>query len=365
MPSPREGAPPRVLVIGCGSIGMRHIRNLLALGVRTIAAYDPRAVRLREVKAQFAVDTVERLEQAWAQRPTAALITAPTSLHVPLAVEAAEHGCHLFIEKPLSDRRDAAVERLLAAVRERQLVTLVGCNLRFHPTLRQVKQLCDARAVGRIVAGRVEVGQYLPDWHPSEDYRQGYSARSELGGGVILDAIHELDYIRWLLGDVAEVSAFAGMLSHLEIDTEDVAAILLRFASGTIGEVHLDYVQRAASRGCHLIGEEGTIRWDYGAGETRWYSAATRQWQTASNPAGWESNQMYVEEMRHFLNCVRGEESPMVDVVEGLRVLEVALAAKTAAAQKRVVALPLRDDEQSPPAPVSRSPRMHFTSHAS
>lgn len=340
MSSPREEASRCVLVMGCGSIGKRHIRNLLTLGVRPIVAYDPQADRIRDVQAQFPIETVESLERAWAMNPTVVLITAPTSLHVPLAVEAAEHGCHLFIEKPLSDRHDAAVERLLAAVRERGLVTLVGCNLRFHPTLRHVKQLCDAHAVGRIVAARVEVGQYLPDWHPWEDYRQGYSARSELGGGVILDAIHELDYIRWLLGDVAAVAAFAGKLSELTIDTEDVAAILLRFASGAIGEIHLDYVQRVASRSCHLIGEEGTIRWDYSEGQTRWYRAATRQWETVSNPAGWEPNQMYLEEMRHLLRCVHGEESSSLDVAESVRVLEIALAAKTAAAEGRVVELP-------------------------
>ena len=355
MPGPKKEASVRALVMGCGSIGKRHIKNLLVLGVKRIVAYDPRADRLRDVKAAFPVDTVETLEQAWAAQPAVALITAPTSLHVPLAVEAAEHGCHLFIEKPLSDRLDAAVDRLLALVQARQLVTLVGCNTRFHPTLRHVKTLCNEQAIGHLVAARVEAGQYLPDWHPWEDYRHGYSAQRKLGGGVILDAIHELDYIRWLLGEVTAVAAFAGKLSKLTIDTEDVAAIILRFASDAIGEVHLDYVQRAYSRSCHLIGEEGTIRWDYSAGQTRWFRTATRQWDTVSNPAGWEPNQMYVEEMQHFLNCVRGEEASVLDVVESVRVLEIALAAKTAAAEGRGIALPPYTGSGSRTAPASVS----------
>ncbi len=243
----------------------------------------------------------------------------------------------------MSDRYDEAVEQLLSLVRERGLLTLVGCNLRFHPTLRAVKQWCDERVVGRIVSARVECGQYLPDWHPWEDYRQSYSAQQERGGGVILDAIHELDYSRWLLGDVVGVTAFAGRLSRLEIETEDVAAILLRFASGAIGEVHLDYVQRVASRSCHLIGEEGTIRWDYSDGQTRWYRAATRQWQTVSNPDGWELNQMYLDEMRHFLRCLEGSERPLVDVGDAARTLEVALAAKQAAQTGRAITLSRRD----------------------
>ena len=330
--------PPRVLVVGCGSIGMRHLTNLRALGVEEIIACDAQPARLADVKKRFKVETVEAVRQAWAHAPQAALITAPTSLHVPLALEAAERGCHLFIEKPLSDRFDEALERLLAVVQERKLVTLVGCNLRFHPTLRAVKRLCEDEVVGRILSARVEFGQYLPDWHPQDDYRTGYSARRALGGGIILDAIHELDYIRWLLGDVVVVASVAGTLSRLDIDTEDVAAILLRFASGAIGEVHLDYVQRAYSRTCQLIGEEGTIRWDYAAGETRWYTAATRAWQVVSNPPRWEPNDMYVDEMRHFLQCVAREEEPMVDVQEAACALEVARAAKTSSETGAAVA---------------------------
>lgn len=329
MPSLPERGSPRVLVIGCGSIGTRHIHNLLRLGVKTVVAYDSRADRRQEVSRRFPVEVVETMPQAWTHHPTAAVIAIPTSLHVPAALDAAEHGCHVLIEKPLSDRFDDALERLLALIQERQLVTLVGCNLRFHPTLRAVKRLCEERAVGSIVSARVEAGQYLPDWHPGEDYRTGYSARRDLGGGIILDAIHELDYIRWLLGEVAAVCSLSGKLSRLEIDTEDVAAILLRFANGAIGEVHLDYVQRAYSRTCQLIGEDGTIRWDYGAGQTRWYSAATRAWQTIENPPQWEPNDMYADEMRHFLQCVAREEEPMVDVREAARTLEVALAAKS------------------------------------
>ena len=155
---------------------------------------------------------------------------------------------------------------MLELARSKNLVTLVGCNLRFHPGLVAVKRLLEQGVAGRIVAIRAEVGQYLPDWHPGEDYRQGYSARLDLGGGIILDAVHEIDYVRWLLGPVRSVACFAGKLSHLEVETEDTAALLFRFSNGTIGEVHLDYVQRAYSRTCHIIGDEGTIRWDYSTG---------------------------------------------------------------------------------------------------
>ena len=314
------------------------MRNLKALVGAEILAFDLREDRRREVGASFDVETTSTLEQGWARRPDVAMIATPTSEHVPVALQAAEHGCHLFIEKPVADRLDGLAE-LLKIVTRRDLVTLVGCNMRFHPGLMKVKRLLEEKAVGRIVGARVEVGHYLPDWHPWEDYRETYSARQGLGGGVILDAVHELDYIRWMLGDVRAVACFAGKQSGLDIETEDTAAILLRFADGAIGEVHLDYVQREYSRTCQIIGDEGTIRWDYGAGEVRLYSGTTRQGEVFPNPPGWEPNSMYVDELRHFIKCLAGEEKAALDVFEGRRVLEVALAAKEAAATGRVVRL--------------------------
>ena len=329
---------PRFLVIGCGSIGSRHIGNLLTLGEKDLLAFDLHEARRRKVASVFGIETVCRLEEAWERRPNVALVAVPTSLHVPIALEAARRGCHLFIEKPLSHNKET-VSTLLEVVKEKGLVTLVGCNMRFHPGLLKVKQLLEQDAIGRVVAARVEVGQYLPDWHPSEDYRRMYSAQAELGGGVVLDAIHELDYIRWMLGEVAQVACFAGKLSHLAIETEDTAAILLRFVSGAIGEIHLDYVQRVYSRSCHLIGDEGTIRWDYSAGEVKWYSADKGDWRVFGEPPGWEPNVMYLDEMRHFLRCLAGEAIPTLDVREAARVLEIGLAAKISTETERMVRL--------------------------
>jgi predicted dehydrogenase len=257
---------------------------------------------------------------------------------VAVALEAARRHCHLFIEKPLSNSW-TDVEQLLAAIKQRDLITLVGCNMRFHPGLMVVKKLLDQQAVGHVVSARVEFGQYLPDWHPSEDYRQSYSARRDLGGGVILDVIHEIDYIRWLLGEVAGASCVAGKLSRLEIDTEDTAAILLRFESGTLAEIHLDYVQRVYRRTCQIIGEQGTIHWDFSAGHVRWYLPNAKKPKVFGNPRGWNSDQMYVDEMKHYLHCLAGEEKPALDAFEAARVLQIALAAKESAREYRWIEL--------------------------
>jgi len=138
---------------------------------------------------------------------------------------------------------------------------------------------------------------------------------------------------------VVGATFLAGKLSRLEIDTEDMAAILLRLENGTVGEVHLDYIQWAYRRTCQIIGEDGTLHWDYTAGEVRWFSAQTKQWKVYANPSGWEANQMYLDEMKHFLRCATGEEKPVLDVFDAARVLQIALAAKEFAVKQRWIEL--------------------------
>lgn len=330
---------PRPLIVGFGSIGRRHAQNLRTLGVSELSVFDTDPARCAQSERLVGATTFPSLEASLDGAPAVVFVCTPPSSHVPIALAAAGRNCHLFVEKPLTHDLTAGVVTLIDLVRQRHLVALVGCNMRFHPGLRQVKALIEAGSIGRVVAARVEVGQYLPDWHPWEDYRQTYSARRDLGGGVILDAIHELDYLRWMLGEVASVACIAGKLSHLDIETEDTAAIVLRFASGAIGEVHMDYVQRVYSRTCHIIGEEGTIRWDYSAGEVRWYSAATDAWRVFANPAGWEPNQMYLDEVRHLFDCLAGEAYPEQDIHTAAIVVRIALAARRSAAEGRSVAV--------------------------
>ncbi len=325
----------RFLVIGCGSIGQRHLKNLKRLGVRRLSAVDPRPDRQGVVCQRFRVPCLGDLAEALNQGIQVALICTPTSLHLQHALLAARAGCHLFIEKPLAHCLEG-VDELLAEIAARRLASLVGCNFRFHPGLGQVKALLAEGAVGAVVSARAQFGHYLPDWHPWEDYRLGYSARQDLGGGVVLDRIHELDYLCWLLGEVVEVGAFMGRLSDLEIDTEDTAEILLRFASGTLGSLHLDYVRRTYGCSLEITGTEGTIRWSYARHSVSWYRAGENRWQSLKWP-NYQADEMYQAQMRHFLQVVQGREPAALDAAQARRVLVVALAAKQAAAQGKVV----------------------------
>jgi predicted dehydrogenase len=327
-----------ILVMGCGSIGKRHIRNLMALNAGDIIAQDVSQERLFDIAKECNIKTYNNMDDALAQKPDVAFICTPTSLHIAPAISAAKSNCHLFIEKPLSHSLEG-VDELIKTAAQKKLVTLVGCNMRFHPGIDMMKKLLDKQSVGRVICARIQAGQYLPGRHPWEDYRQGYGARQDLGGGVILDGIHELDYITWFLGEVNRVACFSGKLSSLEMDTEDTAEILLRFRKGAIAEVHLDYIQRSYGRTCQIIGEEGTILWDFNEKQVRLFTAESGKWQIFSQRPDYDINEMYIEETKHLLQCYDGSIRPVQDIKSAKRVLEIALAAKEAAKTGKVVNL--------------------------
>ena len=326
------------LVIGCGSIGKRHIRNLKSLNTGQIIAHDVSSERCNEVRHEYGIDTFNAIDDAIAQTPDTVFICTPTSLHIAPALLAAQNGCHIFIEKPLSHTLDG-VDELIDIISQNGLVSFIGCNFRFHPGIAEIKGLLDNGSVGKVLCARLQGGQYLPDWHPWEDYRRGYSANLALGGGVILDSIHQIDNIVWFLGEADQVFCFCDKLSSLDIDTEDIAEILLRFKSGAIAEVHMDYVQRSRSRSCQIIGEEGTILWDLNEQQVRLYTVKTGKWQIFREKNGYDINEMYIEEMKHFLHCIEGKTKPLQDINHAKRVLQIALAAKESSVTGELVVI--------------------------
>lgn len=324
----------KMLVIGCGSIGERHIRNLKGLSVGEIIACDTDRKRLSAIGKKYRIQTCTNFEWALDKNVDAALVCTPTNTHIPIARKVIEHGVHVFIEKPFSHNLNG-VDRLIKRARRKNLIILVGYNLRFHPGLRLVKKMLEDGKIGRVLLARAEFGYYLPDWRPWQDYRKSYTARRALGGGIILDASHEMDYIRWLLGDIEEVSCFADKLSNLEVDTEDTAEILLKLKTGAIVGIHLDFVRRDYSRNCELIGEDGSIVWDYHKALVKVYSPKNKRWRTFKT--GGDPNEMYVQELQHFVKCVRRKEKPLIDGEEGKKALEVVLAEKKSAETRKIV----------------------------
>jgi predicted dehydrogenase len=327
----------KILIAGLGSIGRQHLRNLLTLGEKDILFYRTHQSTLPEdVLADFPVET--DLVQALNHKPDAVIISNPTSMHLEVAIPAARAGCHLLLEKPISDSLEG-IDELFKAVKSGGGKVLVGYQFRFHPGLQKVDDLLRNGALGKLISARAHWGEYLPGWHPWEDYRQGYSARAELGGGVVLTLSHPLDYLFWLLGDILEVWAFSGNLGELGVDVEDSAEIGLKFSSGVIGSVHLDYLQQPPNHYLELIGVDGTITWNYANGEVRMFQSGENAWQSFAIRDDFERNDMLLAEMSHFIELVRGKEESRCSLEDGAHAMNLVLAAKRSSAEKKIVRL--------------------------
>ncbi len=337
----------RFLIAGLGSIGRRHLRNLVALGERDIVLYRTHQSSLPDDElSDYPVET--DLEAALARRPEAVIVSNPTSLHLQVAIPAAQAGCHLLLEKPLSHSLQG-VDELLAAVQSGGGQVLIGFQFRFHPGLQLISCLLSEGAIGRPISVHAHWGEYLPGWHPWEDYRRGYSARRDLGGGVILTLSHPLDYLRWLIGEVHALWAFAASLGELELEVEDTAEIGLQFANGTLGNVHLDYHQRPPAHTLQITGTQGTIGWDNADGAVHLFRAGKSSntgetgagvgWETFPAPPGFERNHLFLAEMRHFLQVVRGETTPLCTLEDGIQALRLALAAQESSQEAKLVLL--------------------------
>jgi predicted dehydrogenase len=324
-------------VVSLGSIGRRHLANLR----RVDPAIHCMVLRRAPGEDDAGIGADELffdLDAAVAAQPDAAIVAGPSPLHVPVAMALAAAGVHLLIEKPISNVTDG-VEALIRRCNENSLVLMVGYNLRFHRPLQLLREAVAAGTIGEVRYIRAEVGQYLPEWRPAADYRQSVTARAEMGGGVLLELSHEFDYVRWIAGEAVEVTARIERLGGFENDVEDLAEVVLRLENGGVASVHLDMLQRVPFRGCRVIGSEGTVKWTGGSNEVRRYTAATREWEVL-HPAGpIDFNACYVDELRHFLDCVSAGSAPSISGEDALKTLHVVDAARTAAATGRAVSL--------------------------
>ncbi len=320
----------RGIVIGGGSIGRRHLFNLKSLGVEQLAIIEPDEQRRIAICEEANVKGFDNLDEGLDWNADFAVICSPNHLHIDHALKAARRNCHLFVEKPLSHTKQR-VSELVKEVNSRGLVSLVGCNMRFHPGPAKIKELLRQQVIGKILFAQVHTGSYLPEWRTGRDYRKTYSASAAMGGGCILDCIHEIDLTRWYLGNVNKVFCIGEHLSSIEIEVEDVAVLVCKHKNGALSEIHLDYVQRTYERGCHIVGEKGSLFWDFNNAEVRWFNAEENSWKMFPQPENWQMNQMYIDEMSHFLNCLRSGKETTLPVSDAMEVMRLVFASKASA----------------------------------
>jgi predicted dehydrogenase len=327
------------LIVGLGSIGRRHLNNLAALGETEIVLFRTHHSTLPDDElAAYPVET--SFDAALAHKPDAVIVANPSALHLDTAIPAAQAGCHLLLEKPVAAKLDQRVNELQRAVDQAGVATLVGFQFRFHPVLEKLKASLDAGVIGRPLTFRAHWGEYLPGWHPWEDYRLSYAARSDLGGGVVNTLSHPLDYVRWLFGEVHSLYAFTDQVSDLDIDVEDLAEITLTFESGVVGSVHLDYFQQPPAHWLEINGTQGQVCWDSGTGIARIYTAHEDRWVSIEPPLGFERNALFLAEMQHFVAVINGDAPSRCGLEDGIKSLVLTTAVHESARMGIKVEIP-------------------------
>jgi len=331
----------RCLFAGLGGIGQRHLRNVRGLRGDELAIDAFRVRRERavvsdslelvpgeELEAKYRVQVYAELDRALEQKPDVVLVTNPSSLHVDVALRALEAGAHVLVEKPLSHSLTGVAD-LLRAAQKRNLVGYVAYQLRFHPGFARTREILQQGLIGRPLFADAVVGEYLPGFHPYEDYRRMYASRRELGGGVTLSQIHEIDCLTALLGRPERVFSLGGKLSNLDIDVDDVSSSLLEFR-GSDGRIlpvrlHQDFVQRPGERHLTVVGDSGKLEWSLSQRSLRRFSREGELCES-HDYSGLVRNQLFLDELAHFFECVELGSTPNVTLADGAQSLAVALA---------------------------------------
>ena len=313
----------KAVIVGSGSIGQRHIRNLRSLGVDSIVALRSKKGHHKILPAELNVIEVEEWEDVSKYKPDIAIISNPTSLHLEAIRKATPLVKGIFIEKPVSDSLKG-MEEVLNLLDEKNVVSFVGHNLIFHPIVKALRDFMASRELGKPINIQCQVGQWLPDWHPYEDYRKAYYAREDLGGGVSRTLIHEIHLVAELAGSPVEVCSMLAKSDLLELDVDVVSNVMVRHESGCVSQIHLDYIQKPSHRSGVITFERGWVTYDFNE------SRVVAQGQDDQSPniiwsdKDFDENEMYVEQTKKFIEYVEeGRMKHPFDVLSSLDSLRI------------------------------------------
>lgn len=307
------------LVIGAGSIGERYIRNLWALGYKNIVVLRTRNLPFRDI-GSAAVRVVTSWNEVKEYKPVAAFICNPTALHLSTAMECVARGIHVLVEKPLSHTIDG-LDNLAQLALEKKILIHVGYMMRHHPLLKRVYEMVSSHEYGKLIQLQSHWGEYLPDWHPWEDYRTSYAARRELGGGVALTLSHDLDLALWIAGGKLEASKRVfNFRSPLEVDVESGADFLLEFDTGVVANVHLNFFQRSKERWYKYIFEEAVVSIDFFKNEMIFRSATE---EVAERLEGFDRNDLFLEQIEYFFNSLNQPEKSAMNIAESKQIINL------------------------------------------
>jgi predicted dehydrogenase len=318
-------------------MGKRRIRNLQYLKEGTIIGFDTKEDRARETEEKYKIQTFTDFDKAMKENPDALIISTPPDLHMKYARIAAVNNKHFFIEASVVNE---GMDELIKLCRGKGIVAAPSCTMRFNSSIQKIKEVVNSGELGKPLAFTYHSGQYLPDWHPWEDYRKFYVARRETGAAREIVSF-ELVWLTWIFGSIDIISCFNGRTSILDIDIDDLYQIIMRFKNGVFGHMQIDVVSRVADRSCKIFGEKGVIFWNWGEG-TKIYTAKDKKWRSYEEGRGTIvegytekiTEEPYIEEMNSFIRAIKKEETYPYTLEEDKSVLETLYAAEKSSRDK-------------------------------
>lgn len=332
----------KFLMIGLGSIGQRHLRNIkrvygdeaeiLAYRVRGLKRTFSDTMQIREnvsLEEEYHITTFQSLSEALSRKPDFAFVTNPTSLHIETAVACLEAGCHVFLEKPVSDTMEGLDDLLAVANSKPAQKVFVGYQNRLHPGIGRIKESLEKEELGQILSVRSVVGERLTTMHTYEDYKETYMARKDMGGGVVTNQmVHEMDYLYYLFGALERVYAVGGTLGTLGIDVEDVcdAVFTMKSRGRDIPvSVHADFYQSPPSRFIKVVGTKGQMTADLIANT---FTKTIEDVTTQEVFDAFNRNDMFITELKAFVDCVRENTDPLISLDDGVMGMKMMNAVK-------------------------------------
>jgi predicted dehydrogenase len=324
-----------ILVIGNGSAGQRHLRVLK--NIRPELEVRLESARINLERMHRTIDSGVSVEEF---KPDLVVIASPSTFHLASAHQYLNSA--IFIEKPISANLDGLTTFKDLAIEHGASVT-VGYNLRFSESLLFFKDCISSQMVGEIYSVRIETGQYLPNWRPGTRYESGVSANGFLGGGVLLELSHEIDYLLWIFGSCEWVTASTQKLSKLNLDVEDSAFIIMGILERSsrrliVANLVLDYIRQDRTRSCIAIGEFGSIRWNGITQSVSILRSSEDEWETIYQGSQGPDD-TYALELKNFIESVEQEEIPHVTLVEAIEVIKVIDAIKSSSLEGKRITL--------------------------
>lgn len=308
----------KVLLVGCGSVGRRHLRNLIALNqVKKIFVYSKVKNCLNDLSDKQKVSIVSSLGNV---QVDLAIIANETYKHVGTAIILAKKKIHLFIEKPLSHHLSTKLGLLSKIVSRNKLKLSVGYNLRFLGAIKLIKTILSQHILGDIYFVKIEVGQYLPSWRSGRDYWACYSASKRRGGGVALDLSHEIDYMRYLFGDPHSFKAVKTKVSDLKIDSDDIFEGIYVY-DRFICSVHMDYLQKGKKRIIRIEASKGSLVCDLISKKI--IIEINDKKKIIADKKLFDLDRTYIQEILSFTRSIENDHKPEVTFEDGVKALEL------------------------------------------